>query len=209
MLNLYAGIGCNRARWPDHFEVTAVEIDPDIAKIYRHRFEDDVVIVADAHEYLRKNFRDYDFIWASPPCPSHSRIWYSQKNSRELVYPDMRLYQEIVLLESWHEGEWVVENVKPYYEPLIRPTFTIDRHVFWSSSMIPPFRYRRKVHIRDATKEELAEYHRIDGTTFEMMVELFGGRSRKLLRNGLHEDMGRYIANSMERRISLDVRDGF
>ena len=37
VLNLYAGIGGNRKLWTD-VEVTAVEIDPKRAEIYKHYF---------------------------------------------------------------------------------------------------------------------------------------------------------------------------
>jgi DNA (cytosine-5)-methyltransferase 1 len=74
ILNLYAGIGGNRKLWGNEYEVTAVEFDPKIAAIYKDFFPSDNVVVADAHQYLLDHFREYDFIWSSPPCPSHSRI---------------------------------------------------------------------------------------------------------------------------------------
>jgi DNA (cytosine-5)-methyltransferase 1 len=73
VLNLYAGIGGNRKLWKD-VEITAIENDVQIAKIYQDFFPKDKVIVADAHEYLLKHFEEFDFIWSSPPCPSHSHI---------------------------------------------------------------------------------------------------------------------------------------
>ena len=72
ILNLYAGIGGNRKLWGDEHEITAVEINPKIAECYKKLFPNDNVIVGDAHEYLRQHFREFDFIWASPPCPTHS-----------------------------------------------------------------------------------------------------------------------------------------
>jgi len=67
VLNLYAGIGGNRKLWED-VDVTAVELNPDIAKIYQDFFPNDKVIVADAHKYLLKHYKEFDFIWSSPPC---------------------------------------------------------------------------------------------------------------------------------------------
>ena len=72
ILNLYAGIGGNRKLWTD-CDVTAVEINPEIANIYQDLFPNDKVIIGDAHEYLINHFKEFDFIWASPPCPTHSR----------------------------------------------------------------------------------------------------------------------------------------
>jgi len=107
VLNLYAGIGGNRKLWKN-VEVTAVEIDPEIAKIYKKFFLEDKVIIGDAHKYLLKHFKDFDFIWSSPPCPTHSRtnnFLHTQGNVR---YPDMNLYQEIIFLKSFFKGKWIV-----------------------------------------------------------------------------------------------------
>ncbi|HEC40865.1 MAG TPA: DNA cytosine methyltransferase, partial [bacterium] len=73
ILNLYAGIGGNRKLWGDKHEIIAIEIDPKIAAIYQDLFPNDKVIIADAHQYLLEHFKEFDFIWSSPPCPSHSR----------------------------------------------------------------------------------------------------------------------------------------
>ena len=48
ILNLYAGIGGNRKLWGG-VDVTAVEINPDIAAIYQDLFPDDTIIIDDAH----------------------------------------------------------------------------------------------------------------------------------------------------------------
>lgn len=137
ILNLYAGIGGNRQLWGDEHEITAVEIDPEIAAIYKDLYPNDNVIIGDAHEYLIKHFREYDFIWSSPPCPTHSRMRNLKNNCEELetVYPDMKLYQEIILLKHFFKGKWVVENVISYYDPLIKP-YQLDNHYFWSNFII-------------------------------------------------------------------------
>lgn len=72
ILNLYAGIGGNRKLWDDKHQVTAVELDPAIAGIYKNLYPEDIVIIGDAHEYLQEHFNDFDFIWSSPPCQTHS-----------------------------------------------------------------------------------------------------------------------------------------
>jgi DNA (cytosine-5)-methyltransferase 1 len=136
ILNLYAGVGGNRKLWGDEYEITAVEYDENIAKIYSDLYPNDKIIVQDAHEYLRKHFREFDFIWASPPCPTHSVLQMTRYYDEKLKYPDMTLYQEIIWLQTFFRGKWVIENVKPYYPPLISPTFAIDRHYFWSSNFI-------------------------------------------------------------------------
>ena len=100
VLNLYACLGGNRYKWDEvaEIEVTAVELDPEAARLYKERFPKDIVIVADAHQYLLDHFKEFDFIWSSPPCPTHSRIQISQYTRETWIpkYPDMKLYQEII-----------------------------------------------------------------------------------------------------------------
>src|SRR3990167_11098761 len=129
ILNLYAGIGGNRKLWSGDIEVTAVEINPAIAKVYAQNFPQDKVIVGDAHQYLLEHYQEFDFIWCSPPCPTHSRMNFSFKGRFKIRYPDMCLYQEILLLHHWFTGKSVVENVISYYEPLIVPQ-QCGRHYF-------------------------------------------------------------------------------
>jgi DNA (cytosine-5)-methyltransferase 1 len=140
VLNLYACLGGNRYKWDDvaDIEVTAVELDPEAGRLYKERFPNDTVIVADAHEYLLNNFKDFDFIWSSPPCPSHSRVRISQKNREnfEFKYPDMKLYEEIIFLDNFFKGKYVVENVIPFYEPLI-PSQKRGRHLYWTNFKLP------------------------------------------------------------------------
>ena len=40
------------------FEITAVELDPELARLYQERFPNDKVIVADAHQYLLDHYRN-------------------------------------------------------------------------------------------------------------------------------------------------------
>ena len=140
ILNLYACLGGNRYKWDEvaNIEVTAVEWDEELAKLYQERFPNDKVIVADAHEYLLEHFKEFDFIWSSPPCPSHSRVRFSQKNrdNCDAVYPDFKLYEEVVLLDNYFKGKYVVENVIPFYEPLI-PAKKRGRHLYWTNFNLP------------------------------------------------------------------------
>lgn len=62
ILNLYAGIGGNRKLWGNDDEITAVEFDEQIAKIYQDNFPNDKVVIGDAHQYLLEHFREFDFI---------------------------------------------------------------------------------------------------------------------------------------------------
>src|SRR3990167_1744088 len=136
VLNLYAGIGGNRKLWGG-VSVTAVELDPKIAAIYKDFFPNDEVIVSDAHQYLLEHFEKFDFIWSSPPCLTHSRFKFiNVQQGMRPPYPDMTLYQEIILLKTWFKGKYCIENVISYYKPLIRPTES-NNHYFWVNFHFP------------------------------------------------------------------------
>ena len=151
ILNLYACLGGNRYKQNDvaDIEVTAVELDPELARLYQERFPNDIVIIEDAHQYLIDHYKEFDFIWSSPPCPTHSRArgWNPKVETK---YPDMKLYEEIILLETVSKGEikrfkgkYVVENVIPYYEPLI-PAKKRGRHLYWTNFNLPNNLNQRK-----------------------------------------------------------------
>lgn len=136
ILNCYAGIGGNRKLWGNIHEITAVEYDERIASIYSDLFPNDTVIVGDAHQYLLDHYTEFDFIWCSPPCPTHSITNHFLNAQGHVRYPDMVLYQEIILLKHFFKGKYCVENVKSYYDPLIQPQIS-GRHYFWSNIQIP------------------------------------------------------------------------
>lgn len=184
VLNLYAGIGGNRRLW-EGCEVTAVEIDPDIARVYQDFFPEDRVVVADAHSYLLEHYSEFDFIWSSPPCPSHSdwkRVWVDA-GFQKAVYPEMDLYQEIIFLQHFFAGRWVVENVVSYYDPLIKPKLS-GGHYFWSNFYISEITLEKRGQREDrhylAKRKgfELAEYVK---------------NKRQLLRNCVEPELGLHI----------------
>jgi DNA (cytosine-5)-methyltransferase 1 len=143
ILNLYCGIGGNRKLWEGH-EVVAVENDPDIAKIYQDFFPNDKMIVDDAHDYLLQHYKEFDFIWSSPPCPTHSRMNFLHKEKGlNMKFPDMKLYEEILFLKHFFKGKYCVENVRSYYEPLIKPQ-EIQSHYFWTNFSITDTGLQRK-----------------------------------------------------------------
>lgn len=133
ILNLYAGIGGNRRLWGDEHSITAVEYNPKIAEQYSRLYPLDKLIIGDAKEYLLNNYQDYDFIFASPPCQSHSRARFSAYSESKPVYPDFTLYEIIIFLKTHFCGKYLVENVVPYYEPLIKENYKISRHLIWSN----------------------------------------------------------------------------
>lgn len=193
VLNLYAGIGGNRKLWNnDLVEVTAVELNPVLAAIYKELFPNDTVICGDAHEYLRLNYKEFDFIWSSTPCQSHSSFRYNicvRFRGTEAVYPDMKLYQEIIFLKHHCEGvKWVVENVKPYYEPLI-PAQQVQRHLFWSNFNIPDVEMK-KDKLRSAQIKDLELHNGYDLSKYRI------SNKRQVLRNCVFPELGLHVFNS-------------
>lgn len=138
VLNLYAGVGGNRKDWPDHIEVTSVELHEGIAREYQKLYPNDELIVGDAKQFLLDRHNEFDFIWVSPPCPTHSRARFWRYKEEDPVYPDMTLWEIIIFLKHHSKCKFVVENVRPYYEPLIEPSFILGRHCFWTNFYVKP-----------------------------------------------------------------------
>ena len=192
VLNLYAGIGGNRKHW-ENVEVTAVEFNEEIAMIYKDHFPNDTVIFADAHEYLLKNYMNFDFIWSSPPCPTHSRMRYTctkqeqkTRGKLEVVYPSMVLYQEIILLQKYATCKWVVENVIQYYEPLIKGT-KLGRHLFWSNFDLGKFEKKTEV-LRGNSMKILQAQRGFDLSKYKLKQ-----RKDTILLNCVDSELGKHV----------------
>lgn len=198
VLNLYAGLGGNRKYW-NGCDVTAVEYTQKIANTYKKLYPQDNVIIADAHQYLLDNYKNYDFIWASPPCQSHSRMIRSGKN-RSPRYPDMRLYEEILFLKHNFDGPWIVENVKPYYETLIQAK-EVGRHLFWSNFDFECIEVKQLGNFINKTNVEgsrqLKEWL---GIEYDGNIYYEGNHCpAQVLRNCVHPDIGKQIFNQVPR----------
>ena len=192
ILNLYAGVGGNRKLWGDGHEITAVEHNTDIAEVYQDLYPSDKVVVADAHQYLLENYKDFDFIWSSPPCQSHSQIRYNigfkadrKYKKVDAKYPDMELYEEILLLQYWYDGLWIVENTIPYYVPLIEGT-KMGGHIWWSNFNIGNIEIGNRNH-RGGTVESLQERKQIDLSSYKI------ANKRQILRNCVEPELGKHI----------------
>jgi DNA (cytosine-5)-methyltransferase 1 len=200
VLNLYACLGGNRYKWTD-CNVTAVELDPVLASLYQERFPNDTVIVADAHQYLLDHYKKFDFIWSSPPCPSHSRARYwSSSNydtATDAVYPDMKLYEEILFLQHYFKtGKYVVENVIPYYKPLIEYQER-DRHLYWTNFKLPNNISSRHFDGMCQTSNELKKLCKFHDYEFKKYVDM-GGKQIviKIARNLVDYEAGLTIFNT-------------
>lgn len=189
ILNLYAGIGGNRKLWGNDHEITAVEYNEEIAGIYADHYPCDTVVVGDAHEYLIRNYKKFDFIWASPPCPSHSRVrrMASKAGDYDPIFPDMTLWQEIIFLQGFFDGKWCVENVIPYYEPLVKPTIELERHLFWTNFNVNKWRFLKgeRKHNEVKSSDNLYGY---DLGKYDILHDKV-----KIIRNMVDPEIGLYI----------------
>ena len=198
ILNLYAGIGGNRKLWGDKHEVTAVENNEEIAAVYKEFFPNDTLIIGDAHQYLLEHYSEFDFIWSSPPCPSHSMLCFCQKNKK---FPDMKLYEEIIFLKTWFKGKWIVENVKPYYKPLIEGK-RVGRHLAWSNFKLSEVKVEYQIGTMNykASKEAI-ENARIRRAQIPDLIDFHGLKDfklknkRQVLRNCVYPKVGLSILN--------------
>jgi len=199
VLNLYAGIGGNRKLWQD-VDVTAVELNKSIAAIYGDFFPDDNIIIGDAHQYLLDHYSEFDFIWSSPPCPTHSkmRLLNVGRGINGLEYPDMKLYQEIVILRHHFKGKYVVENVVPYYEPLIKGQ-EIDRHLFWANFYILPFNDSDSFKMKGSIVPELQKRLGFNISKYKLST-----RRDQVLRNCVNPELGKHILDCAMERMDLN-----
>lgn len=206
-LNLYAGIGGNRKLWPENVKVTAVELDPEIAAIYQQNFPNDIVIVGDAHQYLLDHYSEFDFIWSSFPCTTHTRM---NVNFNLVRFPNLGLYEEIIFLNHFFKGLFCVENVIPYYT-LILPEVQVqqyNRHLFWCNFKIhttdkrnPPKQIQNI--IAQKTKRKRKTYDgvivNIKSTQPHFGFDLSGVKTKtrkdRILRNCVDPEVGQMIFN--------------
>jgi DNA (cytosine-5)-methyltransferase 1 len=200
VLNLYACLGGNRYKWDEvakeaniEIEVTAVELDEEAARLYQERFPNDKVIIADAHQYLLDNFKQFDFIWSSPPCPSHSKVRITQKTREnfKFLYPDLKLYEEVIFLDNFFKGKYVVENVTPYYEPLVAAQKR-GRHLYWTNFNLPNDINERKLNgilcSMENEVDTLCQFHDYDFRKYKGKQSV-----QKMARNLVDYEAGRTI----------------
>jgi DNA (cytosine-5)-methyltransferase 1 len=197
VLNLYAGLGGNRKLWPCEHKVTAIEMNERIAGVYKELNPQDEVLICDAHKYLLEHSDEFDFIWSSPPCQSHSKMVKATRH-RIRKYPDMSLYEEIIFLLNFFEGKWVVENVKPYYEPLMPASHVFGRHLVWSNFNIAEYDVPKLPDF--INKGTVADSQKLKdwlGIQYEGNIYYDGNHCPgQALRNCVHPDLGLHIFNA-------------
>ena len=197
ILNLYAGLGGNRVKWTN-CEVTAVEMEEKIAKVYKYNFPNDNVIIGDAHQYLLDHGHEFDFVWSSPPCQTHSKMMKATRHKQNR-YSDMGLYQEIIYLQHFFKGKFIVENVIPFYKPLIEPTKKIGRHLIWSNFEISDFELKNHDNFIQGTNVEASEkLKKWLGIHYDGNIYYKNNHCpAQVLRNCVHPDLGFSILNDL------------
>ena len=104
----------------------------------------------------------------------------------------MGLYQEIILLQQWHNGKYVIENVIPYYDPLIKPNTILHRHSIWCNFYIRPRKYPKM-----QTCKARAEREFLQKELGFNLDKYTGIDKRLLLRNCVLPQMGKDIFDDM------------
>lgn len=193
ILNLDAGLGGNCRLWDrSQYNITSVEIREDLCEYYSCTYPNDTIICADAHQYLLDHYMEYDFIWCSPECPTHGQYRYRVGHlgkGFKAVYPDMKLYERIILLKYYFKGLYCVENTISFYKPLIEPQ-KIHRHYFWANFNIPSLILPAdKIRSRN-TISSMEKLTGINLTGYKIKDK------RKVLRNCTNSQLGLHILES-------------
>ena len=111
-----------------------------------------------------------------------------------MKYPDMALYQEIIFLDTFFNGKYVVENVIPYYKPLIEAQKR-GRHLYWCNFSLPTEIDRKESRglISSAYQEvkKLCDLHDIKIE----FLNTYKGKQRKdkIIRNLVDYEVGKII----------------
>lgn len=214
ILNLFAGIGGNRINWKNH-EIIAIEYEPKIASWYQFNFPQDKIIISDVYKFLNdinnhNLLKDIDFVWASPPCITHTMLPKNTHN-KHIIHrkiPDMTgIYGLYIFLSNISSNfnkklKFVIENIKPWYKPLIKPTVALERHYFWSNFHIPskkfvkPYAHLNKSYA-DLTITEMLSFLPFSLPPFKI------SNKTQILHNCVNFEVAEYILNCIQAKRSL------
>ena len=114
------------------------------------------------------------------------------------IFPDMKLYEEILFLQGYFKGKYVVENVKSWYKPLIQPIL-LQRHYFWTNFEIPIKEFK-KDQIRITGGRNLKEGEAIKIMENNLDIDLSNHKvsnKRLMLRNCVSPEVALHIINQI------------
>jgi DNA (cytosine-5)-methyltransferase 1 len=100
----------------------------------------------------------------------------------------MKLYEEILFLQGYFKGKYVVENVRSWYKPLIQPQ-EINKHYFWANFTIPV--------IPKQSREHMASIKKLEDRKGLNLSDYKGIDKRKLLRNCVEPETGKHILDQL------------
>lgn len=115
-------------------------------------------------------------------------------------YVDMSLYQEILFLTHFFKGDWVVENVVPHYEPLIKPSNRIGRHLFWSNRQFVADEIKQPKNFIGGCNLD-AKKKMQDWLGIHYEENIYYGKNHcpaQILRNCVHPQLGLQIFNQIK-----------
>ena len=110
-------------------------------------------------------------------------------NTKKYCFPDLKLYEEIIFLKHWFKGKYIIENVIPYYNPLIIAQ-KIDRHLFWANFKIIGLRITNKKESHEKAQVVFLEKY----LGFDLK-NYTGENKRQILRNCINPELGNHLLN--------------
>lgn len=137
-------------------------------------------------------------------CQANSRMIRSGKNRKPRL-PDLLLYEFKIWFDCNYKGKYVIENVIPYYQPVIEPTAKIGRHLFWANFPISEdFHINQpKGFINKTTVKGAEELKKWLGIHYKGNLYYNGNHNPgQVLANCVHPDLGKHIYDCLEKYLS-------
>lgn len=130
---------------------------------------------------------------------THCYLGRIDRENQKGKLPDLRLYSLIYFLKAHFKGLWIVENVKPYYSPLIKPNITLGRHVFWCNFSINKKEFREKEHFN-----ALKDVARVKNLNLEFIRQTgFKGALHYLVQNAVNPKISSWIFKFVEKGVKV------